>query len=197
MGKGRWCGVQTLGNDVIRHKVMCFSLFPGSHFRFARSLDRGRNRLSYFSGESPAAPILAKSDQIWKKSTCYWTRNTQALPLLPFSHPSIRAPSMQKWLNWHPSKKALRQSGTEKQKQQQRTISISSVQAVSQAPDSPPKWDLLISAQCLELPSSIRASRGLSWSHGSVYPAYQLVLVELWLDTRFIDAVFCKWKKLL
>lgn len=60
--------------------MICFSVLPGSHFRFARSLDRGRNRLSYLSGGSPTVPILAKTDEVWKKRTHCWIKEHRTFP---------------------------------------------------------------------------------------------------------------------
>lgn len=108
-------------SDLVRYRVMCLRFFPGSCFRFARSLDRGRKRLLYLSAESLTVPVLAKSDQVWKKSTCY--RNQKHSGLFLFSYPVMLATNMQWRLNWSLCKKALRQTTTE-------NTSISVVQAV-------------------------------------------------------------------
>lgn len=124
---------------------MCLCFFPGSCFRFARSLDRGRKRLLYLSAESLTVPVLAKSDQVWKKSTCY--RNQKHSGPFLFSYPVMLATNMQWRLNWSLCKRLLGR--------QQQKIPQSQLSRLFNVYEFPLGWYLLIFAQ---------SWNGLIWS---------------------------------
>lgn len=148
---------------------MCLSYLSGHHFRFARNLDRGRNGLSCLGGGLPPIAVLAKSDEIWKKSLRHSRRSTMSLPLLASPHISTWG----EWIEIHPRRLLGRQ---------QQNTPTSPGWGVSCAPHSPPQeWDPSVSARA---PTAMAAAfLGLAWRRWSVFLCWLQVFGDLWAGT--------------